>query len=231
MDFAAGAWDGLVESANEANWDWIEAVIRQKIQASPSGSWEKESLGKSLGDRPQRANDKRSSQVLIEELGTPKQKIFLWAEQGKWAEAIELAKVEFSRAPGLVFELADVLVAAGAGTMALEYVSAVQNQVSDWKYEEWLAAYYAGTGDTTIGLEWALKVFRRSPSLARYLKLQALSPKKSEWKVLRAQIFELLESRSLFGVWVDILLSEADLDRAIEVLGQVNPNISQISRT
>ena len=77
MDFVAGAWDGLVESANEADWDWIEAVIRQKIQASPSGSWEKESLVELLGDRPQRASDEQSSQVLIEELGTPKQKIFL----------------------------------------------------------------------------------------------------------------------------------------------------------
>lgn len=100
-------------------------------------------------------------------------------------------------------------------------MSAVQNQVSDWKYKEWLTAYYAGTDDTALGLEWALKVFRRSLSLARYLKLQALSPKKSEWKMLCAQMFELLESRSLFGVWVDILVSEADLDRAIEVLGQV----------
>ena len=229
MDFAAGAWDGLVESANEEDWEWIEAMIRQKIQEFRGSSWAQESLVDLLGDRPQRANDERSSQALIEELGTPSQKIFLWAEQGKWAESIELAKVKFINAPGLVFQLADALLAAGAGVMALEYVLAVQDQVSEWKYEEWLAAYYVEMGDTGAGLEWALKVFRRSPSLARYQKLKALSPKKNEWKVLRAQMFELLESRSLFGVWVDILLSEEDLDRAIEVLGRVKQErVSQI---
>ena len=57
MDFAAGAWDGLVESANKEDWEWIEAMIRQKIQEFRGSSWAQESLVELLGDRPQRAND------------------------------------------------------------------------------------------------------------------------------------------------------------------------------
>jgi hypothetical protein len=32
MDFAAGAWEELLDCAQDHDWGWIEATIRQKIK-------------------------------------------------------------------------------------------------------------------------------------------------------------------------------------------------------
>jgi hypothetical protein len=224
MCFAEGAWEGILEHANEEEWIWIKATIRQKIQVSQGQQWQREQLVHLLTEKANQAGDQGTEQNIIEELGSPKQKVFLWVEQGKWDAAIALAKKEFTTLPGLAFELADKLLEANLPELALEYVLGEQKKGGiSWRDDDWLEDYYCKFGTTAEATEWSMKGFGRLPNLARYLKLKELHPKKRVWNSLQKELFQQLEEKRSYNIWIDIMLAEDSLDRAIALLEKLSP--------
>ena len=223
VEFADGAWQGILDYANGEDWVWIESKIRHKIQPHTS-KWQRESLVRLLVEKSDSLEDAESSQTIIEELGSPEQKVFLWASEGKWDAAIVLAKQEFTSLPGLVFQLANRLLVANLPEKALSYIlGEVDNGMISWQATEWLENYYIQMGDTVKVIEWSMKGFEQSPTLSGYNKLQELHPKKREWKVIQEKLFEWLESNKRFDILIDIMLLEGKIDRAIELLVNIPP--------
>ena len=218
LEFAEGAWRGILDYANREDWEWIEFKIRHKIQPHIS-KWQREALVRLLVEKSTTLEDTESSQNIIEELGSPEQKVFLWASEGKWDAAIALAKQEFTGLPGLVFQLADRLLVADLPEKALSYMlGEIDNGMMSWKTAEWLENYYIQMGDLVKVIEWSMKGFEQSPTLSGYNKIQELHPKKREWKVIQEKLFEWLESNKRSDVLIDIMLLEGKIDRAIELL-------------
>ncbi len=223
MGFADGAWEGILEHANENEWVWINACIRQKIQDYQGHNWQQEALVSLLVEQAEHVGDRETKQNIIEELGTPQQKVFLWAELGKWDAAIALAKQEFTNLPGLVSQLADKLLEANLPELALKYFLGEREKIGmNWRSDDWLEKYYYKFGTTAESIEWTLKGFERSPSLAQYLKLKKLHPKKQAWNSLQKKLFQLLEEKGNYDIWIDIMLAEKNLDRAIALLENLN---------
>jgi len=223
MDFASGSWEGILKFANDDEWIWIETALRSQIKTYHSNHWKQEALVEMLAERLEKLGDDRASENIIEELGSPEQKIFLWMSQGKWDAAIASAKIEFRTSPGLIFKLANELLAVGRSEQALAYIlGEIINGGNHWHYDEWLEKYYGEYGSRIQAIEWIIKGFERSPNLNRYLKLKALHPKKREWKTLQKKLFDSLETKMSISVWIDIMLAEDDLDRAIGLLDKFN---------
>jgi uncharacterized Zn finger protein len=223
MDFAAGAWEGLLDCAQDHDWGWIEATIRQKIKQHHGSQWAQDTLVELLSEQLMHIGDEDGADDIIEELGSSSQKVFLWARQGQWDAAIALAKASFKTKPGLVYQLADMLLEADQSKLALKYVLS-EDPNTNWKRDEWLENYYGRFGTRKEAIEASMKGFQKSPSLARYLKLKELHPKKQDWKPLQGKIFDQLEATKNFELWIDIMLSDGDLDRAIELLGELRPS-------
>jgi uncharacterized Zn finger protein len=223
MDFAAGAWEGLLDCAQDHDWGWIEATIRQKIKQHHGSQWAQDTLVELLSEQLMHIGDEDGADDIIEELGSSSQKVFLWARQGQWDAAIALAKASFKTKPGLVYQLADMLLEADQSKLALKYVLS-EDPNTNWKRDEWLENYYGRFGTRKEAIEASMKGFQKSPSLARYLKLKELHPKKQDWKPLQGKLFDQLETTNNFELWIDIMLSEGDLDRAIELLGELRPS-------
>jgi hypothetical protein len=224
MGFADGAWEGILDHANANEWAWINACIRQKIPAYQGNQWRQEALISLLVEQAEHVGDRETEQNVIEELGTPQQKVFLWAEMGKWEAAIALAKQEFTSFPGLVSQLADKLLEAKLPELALKYFLEERDKSgTNWRSDDWLEKYYYKYGTTAEAIEWTLKGFERSPSLALYLKLKKLHPKKQEWNSLQKKIFQFLEKKRSYDIWIDIMLAEKNLDRAIALLEKLSP--------
>lgn len=223
MEFAAGAWDGLLEGSQDDDWGWIESSIREKIRSSERNQWATERLVELLSQQLTYIGDEDGAQDIIEELGSSSQKVFLWAEQGEWDAAIALAKEAFKTKPGLVYKLADLILEGSQPKRALKYVLS-EDLSSNRHQDEWLEKYYGRFGTVKEAIDWTMKGFVRSPNLTRYLKLQELNSKKRDWKALQGQIFALLETKKNFELWIDIMLSEGNIDRAIELLGELRPS-------
>jgi uncharacterized Zn finger protein len=135
-----------------------------------------------------------------------------------------LAKKEFTTLPGLAFELADKLLEANLPELALEYVLGEQKKGGiSWRDDDWLEDYYCKFGTTAEATEWSMKGFGRLPNLARYLKLKELHPKKRVWNSLQKELFQQLEEKRSYNIWIDIMLAEDSLDRAIALLEKLSP--------
>lgn len=222
MDFDAGAWEGIVAYAQEEDWDWISSIIREQIQAPGIGQWGQESLVRLLIEASQHSDDEDAEQRITQELGSLEQKVALFAKQGKWDEAIELAKGAIAPSPGFVLRLADQLLAVDLPNQAVAYVLAeCEKDLRGWKIDEWLENYYCKFGTSEQAIEWTMKRFKVMPSLEGYLKLKALHPQKKAWKTLQNKLFQQLETQNRVELWIDILLAEEDLDRAIELLAEL----------
>ena len=74
-----------------------------------------------LADRLKALGEMEELGGLIQELGTPEQKVFFLVDQGEFDGAIALVKKLFSILPGLVIRFADALLAA-VPEKALQYV-------------------------------------------------------------------------------------------------------------
>lgn len=222
IDFAAGAWDGVLESAQPQEWDWIEQEIRRKIKSSGASHWADESLVRLLASAPHYDEDASRKSDLIEELGSPKQRVFLWVKQGQYDQAIALAQTEFAKWPGLIYQLADRLIQVGEPERAVTYVLSLPNRNSR-HHQQWLEQYYEQFGDQELGLEATLGLFRELPSLQRYRKLKALDLPASEWETLKRKLFSTLEQQQNLLVLVDVLLEEKELGRAIAIIHQAEP--------
>jgi hypothetical protein len=74
-----------------------------------------------LADRLKALGEMEALSGLIQELGTPEQKVFFLVEQGEFDGAIALVQKLFSLLPGLMIQFADTLLIA-VPEEALQYV-------------------------------------------------------------------------------------------------------------
>lgn len=218
--FADGAWNGVLESANEVDWQWIEAEIRQKIETIQANRWGREALVELLADVP-RYSKKEAYETLVEELGSSTQRVFLRVEQGQYEAAIALAQTAFIGSPGLVYQLADRLIQAGVPDQAVAYVLS-QDQSGSRQQQEWLEQYYEHYGSQSQTMAVSLKLFEQLPSLKRYLKFKESKLSAQDWKTLKQRLFETLELKQNWSALVDVLLVEEELERAIAIVQQAD---------
>jgi uncharacterized Zn finger protein len=175
-----------------------------------------------LGDRLKALGETEALGELIQELGTPEQKVFFLVKQGEFDLAIVLAQKSFSTLPRLVLRFADALLAV-APEKALQYMlGEVAKAQNTWHYSKWLAAYYAAHGETENTIEWEFKQFSDSPSLESYLTLKRLSGELGNWDTFQDGVLEILGSKKFVPVAIQIALVEEDFDRAIALLNQPN---------
>ncbi len=225
VDFVADSWDRVLEFVQADEWDWIIDTIQQKVAACPNdgNSWKRERLVGLLIRAMEDSGDTTASDRMIEQYGTASQKVFLRVNQGQWDQAIALASKEFVQLPGLVFQLADKLVAAGVPEKAAAYVEAdLKNHQYGWKHQEWLANYYRQFGSPEQAIEWTFKEFESTPRLSIYQRLKGLNPPTEQWKNLQTQIITTLKGQKNFPVLVDIWLDEGDFDQALIAVNQMS---------
>lgn len=222
IDFAAGAWEGILESAQAQDWEWIEQNIRQQIKTTKASQWGQETFVNLLTDIPHYYETEEAQDALIEELGSPTQRVFLSVERGQYDQAIALAKTAFASWPGLAHQLADRLLQAGESEKAINYILSLPDRNSRHN-QQWLELYYEQFGHQELGLEATLGLFQQLPNLERYLKLKNLNLPSTEWEALKTTLFATLEKKPNLLVLVDVLLAEEELERAIEVLQQAEP--------
>jgi tetratricopeptide (TPR) repeat protein len=221
-DFAYGSWSAIVEWATVEDWDWLEESIRSQLSQVQSGDWARQVLVRMLSDRLKALGETEALGELIQELGTPEQKVFFLVKQGEFDGAIALAQKSFSTLPGLVIRFADALLAV-VPEKALQYMlGEVEKSQNGWHYRQWLGAYYATHGDTESAIEWELKQFRDSPSLELYLTLKRLSGELGNWDTFQEEVLEILDSKKDVPVAIQVAVVEEDFDRAIALLNQPN---------
>ncbi len=221
-DFAYGSWSAIVEWATVKDWAWLEVSIRSQLLQFQKSDWARQVLVRMLGDRLKALDETEALGELIQELGTPEQKVFFLVKQGEFNGAIALAQKSFSTLPGLVIRFADALLPT-VPEKALQYMlGEVAKATHAWHYSKWLAAYYAAHGDTENTIEWELKRFRDSPSLDLYLTLKRLSGELGNWATFQEGVLEILDTKQFVSVAIQVALVEEDFDRAIALLNQPN---------
>lgn len=138
-------------------------------------------------------------------------------KEGKFEQALAIAK-NFSHLPGLVTQIADALVEAGASDRALQYITGQSAQNSRLNYQDWIAKFYEEQGNSEGALTAHLKLFEISPSFPQFLRLQQIAQQLDAWKNVREQIFNQLEQKQNYALLIDIALHEQDGDRALSLL-------------
>lgn len=219
IDFAAGACEPMLEYATEAEWEWIEARIRNEISASDR--WKRESLVHILTERRNLTGRTQEGNTLIHELGTPEQRAFLLVEEGKIEEAIALAQQHLQDAPGTMVRFADRLIEAEAHEKAEQLITALYEKKSDWSYRNWLAKYHLKFSDSQTALDWQEDVFSVSPSLERYETICGVAQKLGIWEELRFSLLNNLETKNQLGLLIEIALHEQDIERALELAANI----------
>jgi uncharacterized Zn finger protein len=224
-DFAYGAWDGVVKSANKQEWLWIEVLLRQKLAKTRKDSWSQGRLVEMLIDQQEAVDQGQSAQAIIADLGSPEQKVDLLMQQQRWDEAIAIAQDEFVNLPGLVSRFADSLLAVNQPAKALAYILEEQKRAQrSWHYDDWLAKYYDLHGDSEMALQLSIGMMRSRPNLQQYLKLKSLAGEQQGWKKLQQEILTNLDCRQHLELLIDVLLAEKDFEKALQFLLKVNTN-------
>lgn len=212
IDLAPNAQDALLAHATDGDWTWIEERVLEQMPESEG--WRREELVNLLAQRRANAGRMEEVAVVVRELGTPKQQAFLLIEEGRIDEAMPLIDEIVADKPGLVTEFADALVEAGAGEVAVEFVTGH----AEGQGPGWLAKYYSEERDWRQALEWQRKVFLHNPSVDAFGILRERAEKTARWKQMRADVLEALEREKRIGPLIDIALYEDDAGRALELL-------------
>ena len=74
--FADGAWSTIVEWATVEDWAWLEVSIRSQLPQFQRSDWAQQVLVRMLSDRLKALGETAGLGELIQELGTPEQKVF-----------------------------------------------------------------------------------------------------------------------------------------------------------
>ncbi|MBI3950096.1 MAG: hypothetical protein HY314_06545 [Acidobacteria bacterium] len=156
-------------------------------------------------------------------LGTPQQRMFLLVSEGKINEAVALAREHFPQLPGVMLQLADALVRAGAKVAAVALMTEQAKKKDAYQgYTRWLAEYHRQHGDPQAALEWQQKVFTQHPSVESFKVLLEVSSKIGQWEQVRAAALNALEREKKLGPLIEIALHEGDVARALELLARVS---------
>jgi len=220
IDYAYPARDVLLESATDAEWEWVEDRVRGEIQRS--SRWTRDTLVRLLADRQKQQGSSDTAKNLIHELGSPEQRAFLMVEEGKIEAAMAIARQHFTHLPGLMLQFADALVVAHAQTRAVELVAQLaQQEKSRGHYQQWLSKYYQEYGDPQTALNWQQQTFWDSPSLEGYKQLQDLGQKAGTWVQLRDNILQKLQQQKQLLLLTHIAFYEQNIERVLELFPQL----------
>ncbi len=219
IDFAAGAWDALLRHVTEAEWQPIATRIQAELPEQRS--WGQSQLTSLLSSYYKQAGLHDIASAVIHELGSPEQRVFLLVDEGEIDAAIALATAHFARMPGLVTQVADALVAAGASTQAVQFMTEQYQAQTHWSYSKWLVTHYETQSDPETALVWQHHVYKISPSLENYQKLRELAHQSGSWNSIRSKTLSTLEQQKQFRPLLEIALEEKDIDRALALLPQL----------
>lgn len=221
IDYAYAAREALLESATDAEWEWVEDRIRGEIQRSRS-SWTQDALVSLLADRSKQQGSNDTARNLIHELGSPEQRAFLLVEEGKIETAMAIARENFTHLPGLMLQFADALLAAHANTQAVELIAQLAKQEkARGHYQQWLTKYYQEYGDPQTALNWQQQIFWDSPSLEGYKQLQNIGQKAGTWEQLRDNVVQKLQQHKQLLLLTHIAFYEQNIERVLELFPQL----------
>jgi tetratricopeptide (TPR) repeat protein len=218
IDLAPSAGEAVLKLANDK--EWARIVERLRTEASHNRDWKRGSLIGFLAEGFERRGRGDEADELIRDLGTPEQQTYLLISEGKIDEAVQMIKKILPRAPGLVNDFADALLAAGANKEALALVE--EHGLDHWRKKDWLAIYYRKHGTPREAIEAQLKVFLDSSTVESWKSLQEISRKSRQWETVRADALVELEGKEKFGALIEIALHEKDVARALELLPRVS---------
>jgi uncharacterized Zn finger protein len=217
IDFAAGAVEPLIELATDAEWEVLEAQIRQALDRSDS-HWSRDRLTGLIASRLEHVGRAEAAQDVMLELSSPEQKVFVLLNQGRYDVAIGMAKQHLSTYPGLVIQFADALIAAGEDKKALRYITEQADTESRYGYGEWLAKYYREHGDAKTALKFEEASFMQRPWLDNYQRIQKLAESIGSWAKLRSRLLKQLTEQKQWQLLVEIAIHEQDGNQALKLL-------------
>ncbi len=221
IDLATPAGELVVGHATDAEWEWIEAQVRQSIVALSRrrySSWGQEALVAFLAQRLEADKQEAATDELLFELGSPRQQAFLLVERGRFDEAMAIAKQDFTEKPGLVKQFAEALVEAGAGDTAEAYMAGLLDTRSGPSYLAWLAQRAEQKGDLTAALDWWRQSIDQSPSFQTYSTIQTIAEQLGQWPQVRQEVVTDLEKKELWHILIEIAMAEGDAARTLKLL-------------
>jgi len=172
-----------------------------------------------LAEGQERHGQEDAAAALIHEMGTPEQRVFLLVNERKIDEAVALARTHLLQLPGLMIQLADALVAAGAKAEAVRLITeGAEMKDPHWGYPEWLVKHHRKHGNLREALKWQQQIFARQPSHEAFKTLRELGKKLGQWEQIRADVLKALEHQKNFALLIEIALEEGDVPRALELL-------------
>lgn len=218
IEFASGAFEIILAHAGEEEWAVLEKQLRAAMEESDG--WGREKLVGMLAAWREKHGRYEEAGDIIRELGTPEQRAFWLAGEGKPEQAVALARQHCLDKPGVITSLADTLVKNGARDYAVTLLSelAEGETTHHWGYNEWLAEYYRKREDWEAALKWQRRVFLQQPAVRSFVVLEQISKKLGIWEQVRAEMLHQLESERKPYVLLDIALHEGDVARALELL-------------
>ncbi len=218
IDFVPEATGTILEYADEQDWEVLADSIRERIPKSDG--WKRECLVGLLADWDEQHGRLEQAQILIRELGTLKQQIFLKVEEGRPEEAADMAKKHLRSEPGTIEQLADSMVDAGAGELAASLLTELVAEKAYSGYWEWLVKHHR-QDKPEVALAWQRQVFQQQPTLNSYKTLRQLAEQLGVWSEARSEALEMVDGKKSKGLLIEIALYEDDVKRALELLPQI----------
>jgi hypothetical protein len=216
IDLAPNAAEAVLESANDAEWEWIEERLRGEI--SHSGEFERQCLVGFLSEGFEARDRAEEAAQIIRELGTSEQQAHLLIDEGEIAEAMKMIKKIIVGKPGLVTQFADALLAAGAKQEALGLV--VEQGGDGRRSRDWLAEYYRKHGTPQEAVDAQMKLFLGLPGVEGFKKLREVGKKAHDWERVRSEALNALEREGKIGPLIEIALEEGDVGHALTLLAR-----------
>lgn len=218
IDFAPEVGDVILRFADKQDWEQLAVSIRERIPKSDR--WQQKFLVNLLADWEEQHGNLEQARLLIQELGTLEQQIFLKVAEGRPEEAVEMARQHLRDQPGTIKQLADALVEAGAGELAVSFLTELVAEKAYSGYLEWLVAHHR-QDKPEVALVWQRQVFQQLLTLKSFQALRQLGKQLGVWPQARAEALEMIMQKKNNGLLIEIALDEGDVARALELLPQV----------
>ncbi|TEB07964.1 SWIM zinc finger protein [Pelotomaculum schinkii] len=218
IDFAPEVGDVILRYADKQDWEQLAASIRERIPKSDR--WQRECLVNLLAGWEEQHGKLEQARQLVREFGTLEQQIFLKVEEGRPEEAMTLAKQHLRDKPGAIKQLADALVEASAGELAVSFLTELVAEKAYSGYLEWLVAHHR-QDKPEVALAWQRQVFQQLPTLKSFQAMRQLGEQVGVWPQARTEALETVTQKKNGGLLIEIALDEGDVARALELLPQV----------
>ncbi len=218
MDFAAGAFDTILNNATDQEWALLETRLHNEI--SQSSNWRRERLVEMLGAWHSLKGQEDEMARLIQEMGTEEQQMFLLLREGNPQEAAVMAKQHFTAQCGTILRLVSAMAESGAAEAGAALLSELlaDTKTSHPNYWKWLANYSQSAGDLKEALKWQYEVALHYHTEESYQTLREIGEKLQNWEQVRARLLKDLEEHKAWETLLQVALLEGEVDQALELL-------------